>query len=146
MTDTNTPETIVNVATANQRLVEVFAPWVQQLQLRIEEIGNNTVVMRMPYSDDLCRSHQMICGQAMMTLIDTCMVFVCYTGQGRYLNCTTVSQNTSFMRPVVGRDIVATGRVLKSGRSLLFGEVTLHAEGDQRMVCSGTSTYMILPD
>ena len=146
MTDANTPETTVNVATANQRLAEVFAPWVQQLQLSIEEIGNDTVVMRMPYSDDLCRSHQMICGQAMMTLIDTCMVFVCYTGQGRYTNCTTVSQNTSFMRPVIGRDIVATGRVLKSGRSLVFGEVTLHAEGDERMVCSGTSTYMMLPD
>jgi uncharacterized protein (TIGR00369 family) len=82
----------------------------------------------------------------MMTLIDTCMAFVCYVGQGKYSNCTTVSQNTSFMRPAVGSDILATGRVVKSGRSLVFGEVTLRAEGDERPICVGTSTYMMLPD
>jgi uncharacterized protein (TIGR00369 family) len=136
----------VNLVSANKRLREVFAPWLQQLQLSIEAIGDGRVVMRMPYSDALCRSHHIVCGQAMMALIDTCMVFVCYVGQGRYSNCTTVSQSTSFMRPVMGKDIVATGRVLKSGRSLVFGEVTLHAQGDDRVVCAGTSTYMVLPD
>ena len=138
--------TAVNVETANQRLADVFAPFVQGLNLRIESIGDGQVVMRLPYSDDLCRSHQIVCGQALMTLIDTCMVFVCYAGQGRYLNCTTVSQNTSFMRPVIGQDVIATGTVIKSGQQLVFGEVSLRTEGDDRVVCSGTSTYMIIPD
>jgi uncharacterized protein (TIGR00369 family) len=146
MSEAPTEKTPVNVDSANQRLADVFAPWVQQLKLSIEVVEEDRVVIRMPYADDLCRSHQMICGQAMMTLIDTCMVFVCYVGQGKYSNCTTVSQNTSFMRPVMGRDILATGRVVKSGRSLVFGEVTLRAEGDERPVCVGTSTYMMLPD
>jgi uncharacterized protein (TIGR00369 family) len=146
MSEAPTEKTPVNVDSANQRLADVFAPWVQQLKLSIEVVEEDRVVIRMPYSDDLCRSHQMICGQAMMTLIDTCMVFVCYVGQGKYSNCTTVSQNTSFMRPVMGVDILATGRVLKSGRSLVYGEVTLRSEGDDRIVCAGTSTYMMLPD
>lgn len=146
MSEDPSAEVPVNLISANQRLADVFASWVQQLNLTIEVIEDDTVVIRMPYSDDLCRSHQMVCGQAMMTLIDTCMVFVCYVGQGRYSNCTTVSQNTSFMRPVMGRDILATGRVLKSGRSLVYGEVTLRSEGDDRIVCAGTSTYMMLPD
>ena len=146
MSEDPSMETPVNLDSANQRLADVFAPWVQQLKLSIEVIEDDTVVIRMPYSDDLCRSHQMVSGQAMMALIDTCMVFVCYVGQGKYSNCTTVSQNTSFMRPAMGRDILATGRVLKSGRSLVYGEVTLHSEGDDRIVCAGTSTYMMLPD
>ena len=146
MSEFTSAETPVNLDSANQRLAEVFAPWIQQLQLSIEVIEEDRVVVRLPYSENLCRSHQMICGQAMMALIDTCMVFVCYVGQGKYSNCTTVSQNTSFMRPVMGSDILATGRVIKSGRSLVFGEVTLRAEGDERAVCVGTSTYMILPD
>lgn len=146
MSKASTGETSINLVSANKRLREVFAPWLQPLQLSIETIGDGRVVMRMPYADELCRSHQIVCGQAMMALIDTCMVFVCYVGQGRYSNCTTVSQSTSFMRPVMGKDIVATGRVLKSGRSLVFGEVTLHAQGDDRVVCAGTSTYMVLPD
>ncbi len=146
MPETASNEVPVNVDSANERLREVFAPWIQQLNLSIEAIGESSVTIRLPYSDDLCRSHQMVCGQAMMALIDTCMVFVCYVGQNRYTNCTTVSQNTSFMRPVIGKDIIATGSVLKSGRSLVYGEVMLRNEGDERVVCAGTSTYMVLPD
>jgi uncharacterized protein (TIGR00369 family) len=146
MQETASNEVPVNVDSANERLRDVFAPWIQQLNLSIEAIGESSVTIRLPYSDDLCRSHQMVCGQAMMALIDTCMVFVCYVGQNRYTNCTTVSQNTSFMRPVIGKDIIATGSVLKSGRSLVYGEVMLRNEGDERVVCAGTSTYMVLPD
>lgn len=136
----------INTETANTQLKEVFAPWVQDLNLRVESIGDEQVELRLPYADELCRSHQMVCGQAMMALIDTCMVFVCYLAQGRYGNCTTVSQNTSFMRPVIGTDIIATGRIVKAGRQLVFGEVTLRSAGDERPVCQGTSTYMVLPD
>ena len=146
MSDAMQPTNPINLSSAGKRYTEVFAPWVQQLNLSIETIAEDSVVLRMPYADDLCRINQLVCGQAMMTLIDTCMVFVCYVAQGKYCNCTTVSQNTSFMRPVMGQDILATGRVLKSGRSLVFGEVTLRAAGDGRIVCCGTSTYMVLPD
>ncbi|MDO8861943.1 cytochrome P450 [Haliea sp. E1-2-M8] len=44
------------------------------------------------------------------------------------------------------QNIIASGRVLKSGRQLIFGGVTLRGAGDQRVVASGTSTYMLLPD
>lgn len=142
MTDT----AAITLESANAQLARVFAPWVAGLQPRVESIDAESVVMRMPWSEQLCRSHHMVCGQALMALIDTCMVFVCYAAQGRYGNCTTVSQNTSFMRPVIDQDVIATGRVLKPGRQLIFGEVTLRAAGDQRVVASGTSTYMLLPD
>jgi len=136
----------ISVETANAQLNKVFAPWVQDLNLVIESIGDGKVVMRLPYSEDLCRSQKIVCGQAMMALIDTCMVFVCYLAQSGYGNCTTVSQNTSFMRPVIGQDIVATGQIVKAGRQLVFGEVSLHSSTDKRVVCQGTSTYMLLPD
>jgi acyl-coenzyme A thioesterase PaaI-like protein len=79
-----------------------------------------------------------------MALIDTCMVFVAYAGLGRYAKITTVSQETRFMRPVIGKDVIATGVVSKAGKSLLFGQVTLTMDGDERPVCDGISTYAIL--
>jgi len=146
MVNSTVNDTPVTAETANQRLAEVFAPWIQALQLQVEHIDSDEVIIRLPYGDKLCRSHQIICGQALMALIDTCMVFVCYGAQGKYINCTTVSQNTSFMRPVIGQDVIATGRALKSGRQLVFGEVSLTTPADDQVVCAGTSTYMILPD
>lgn len=135
----------VNIDTANERFKEVFAPHVQSLDLRIEQIDAEQVVMRMPYSDDLCRSGQIICGQSLMTLIDTCMVFVCYSALNEYWDVATVSQNSSFFRPAIGKDVIATGKVIKSGRTLIFGEVTLTLDGNDKVVCQGTSTYAVAP-
>lgn len=136
----------INVDTANEKLTEVFAPWIQQLNIRVTSIGDGEVTMQMPYSDDLCRSHGIICGQALMSLIDTCMVFVCYLGMGKYGDCATVSQHTTFMRPAIDTDIVATGKLVKSGRTLIFGDVTLTAVDDPRPICNGTLTYAVIPD
>ena len=136
----------INVETANEKLTEVFAPWIQQLNIRVTSIGDGEVTLQMPYSDELCRSRGIICGQALMSLIDTCMVFVCYLGMGKYSDCATVSQHTTFMRPAIGTDIVATGKLVKSGRTLIFGEVTLTSVDDPRPVCNGTLTYAVIPD
>jgi uncharacterized protein (TIGR00369 family) len=141
-----TDQPSLTVASANLRLAEVFAPWVQDLKLSIESIDDNSVILCLPWSDALCRSHDMVCGQAMMALIDTCMVFVCYASQGKFINCTTVSQNTSFVRPVIGQDIIATGQVIKAGRQMIFGEVTLRSAKDKKTIAHGTSNYMVLPD
>ena len=136
----------INVDSANNRLTEVFAPWIQQLNLEVTAIGDGEVSMIMPYSDELCRSSGVICGQALMSVIDTCMVFVCYLGMGKYGNCATVSQHTTFMRPAIESDVVATGKLIKGGRTLIFGDVTLTTINDERPICSGNLTYAIIPD
>lgn len=138
--------TAVSLDSANRRLTEVFAPWIQQLNLGIEQLDRDGLIMRLPYSDELCRSGNIICGQALMALIDTCMVFVCYAGLDRYSNVATVGQNTSFLRPARHSDVLAHGKVIKCGRSLVFGEVTLITERDGKTVCTGTSTYAVIPD
>ena len=137
---------IINVDTANQKLTEVFAPWIQQLNMQVTSIGDREVSLLMPHSDELCRSGGIICGQALMSLIDTCMVFVCYLGMGKYSDCATVSQHTTFMRPAIGSDIIATGKLVKGGRTLIFGDVTLTAVNDSRPICNGTLTYAVIPD
>jgi uncharacterized protein (TIGR00369 family) len=142
LTNEDTP---ITLESANQRLSEVFAPWIQDLNLRITSIDSNEVKMLLPYDDRLCRAGDMICGQALMAMIDTCMVFVCYAGLNQYRNCATVNQTTSFLRPAIGTDVVAHGRVIKAGRTLVFGEVTLSpAQDELRTLCTGSLTYAVI--
>ena len=122
-TDENTP---VTLESANRRLTEVFAPWIQDLEMRVTSLEGGEVKLLLPYNSRLCRSGDMICGQALMSLIDTCMVFVCYAGLQKYHNCATVNQTTSFLRPAINTDVVAHGSLIKAGRSLVFGDVTLY--------------------
>lgn len=140
-TDANTALTLES---ANQRLTEVFAPWIQELNLQVVAIEQSEVTLLLPYNDQLCREGGMICGQALMALIDTCMVFVCYAGMKQFRNCATVNQNTSFLRPAINCDVLAHGKVVKAGRSLIFGDVTLFGKDDSRPLCTGNLTYAVL--
>lgn len=139
------PTLAVNVDTANQISSTIFAPWLQQLGMVVESIDSTGAVLRLPYSEQLCRAGGMVCGQAMLALIDTCMVYVAFAAQNQYANCTTVSQNSSFVRAAKGQDIIATGSIVKRGRQLLFGEVVLTTADDNKTVATGTATYMLLP-
>ena len=57
-----------------QALSELFAPWVQALNLTVESTQADSVTLRLPQSDQLSRVGGMLCGQAMMAAADTAMV------------------------------------------------------------------------
>ena len=135
----------LDLTQARAFLREMFAPWVVDLGLDLTAISSDGVTLQLPYSEKLCRADKIICGQALMTAIDTCSVFVCWGALGEPRNVTTVSQNTSFLRPAMATDVVANGRAIKTGRTLIFTEVTLSSAADGKHVAHGTSTFAVLP-
>ena len=52
-------------AIAEEMLGSVFAPWVQELNLSIESLDREGAVLRMRFSEKLCRDNGVICGQAL---------------------------------------------------------------------------------
>ncbi|MEM7256947.1 MAG: PaaI family thioesterase [Pseudomonadota bacterium] len=140
MNDTND----ISLHSAQQHYTKIFAPWIQDLNITIDHIDNENVVMTLPYDDKLCRVGGIICGQALMALIDTCMVYVCFIGHKKFIDCATVNQNTSFLRPAINTPVTATGRVVKSGRTLVFGEVLLQDQ-NAKSICNATLTYAVMP-
>lgn len=133
----------LSVADANALAAEVFAPWIIDLRLTVEACGTDGVTMRMPFDERLCRIGGIVCGQALMTLADSCLVIVNAAALGGFREMATANQNSSFFRPIVGRDVIARGRVLKPGRMLMFCEITLNADGDDRPAAHVTSTYAL---
>lgn len=133
----------INLSAARSYYKEIFAPWIQDLNIAIDAIDNEKVVMTLPYNERLCRVGGIVCGQSLMALIDTCMVYVCFIGHGKFINCATVNQNTSFLRPAINTDVTAIGQVVKSGRTLVFGEVLL-TNSEQKSVCNASLTYAVI--
>ena len=128
---------------AQQILRDNFAPWVQALGLVVEACDEHSVRLRMPFSDTLVRIGGTICGQALMSAADTAMVIAISAQQGGFRPMATVSQNSSFMRAISGADVEIIARVLKPGRTLVFGEVSLRAVGDERAAVHVTTTYAL---
>lgn len=78
------PDAEFGITEARRILGEVFAPWVQDLNLSVERIEHTPpadvpdwqpgALLRMPFSERLCRNGGVVCGQALMALADTAMV------------------------------------------------------------------------
>jgi uncharacterized protein (TIGR00369 family) len=133
-------------ATAERILTDVFAPWVQDLNLSVENLDQEGAVLRMRFSEKLCRDNGVICGQALMSLADTAMVFAVSSTGAAYRPMTTVDQTMHFLRPAARADVLAEAKVVRLGRSMAFGSVTLTTEGDTRPVAMAQLAYALLPE
>ncbi len=128
-------------------LAENFAPWVQALNLRVTACDATSATLVMPFDDRLLRVGGIFCGQALMSAADTAMVIAICAVLGGMRPMATVSQNISFMRAVSGapgQHVEVRARVLKSGKTLAFGEVEIRAPGDARAAVHATSTYALM--
>jgi uncharacterized protein (TIGR00369 family) len=136
---------------ASQALLrDVFAPWVQDLQLSVEKIhpasepGGTGAVLRMKFSERICREGGVVCGQALMSLADTAMVFAVCAASGRYRPMTTVDQTTHFMRPAANSDVLADARIVRMGKSMAFGQVMLTGVFDPKPLAMVSSAYALM--
>lgn len=120
----------------------LFAPWVQALNLEAQLLEPGLAVFRLPFSRELCRDGGSVCGQALMSAADTVMVFAISAQLGEFKPMTTVSLNSSFMRPVLG-DVLITARVSKPGKSLMFGTIDI-ATTDGKLCAQVTTTYAMV--
>jgi uncharacterized protein (TIGR00369 family) len=141
-----TTMTMFDKPAAEQMLSSVFAAWIQDLRLAVERLERDGAVLRMPFSERLCRDNGVVCGQALMSLADTAMVFAVSAAAGGYRPMTTVDQTMHFLRPAATADVLADARVIRLGRTMAFGSVTLTAAGDDRPVAMAQIAYAILPE
>jgi uncharacterized protein (TIGR00369 family) len=125
-------------------LAEYFAPWVQQLALRVEGFDEGSVTLRLPQSDALSRVGGMLCGQAMMAAADTAMVLALINQFGEFRPCTTVQMNTSFLKPLSSQDALVQARIVRAGKTLAFGEIDIRGAQDGKSACRATTTYALL--
>ena len=131
-------------ATAEAMLTGVFAPWVHELGLSIESLDKEGAILRMRFSERLCRDNGVICGQALMSLADTAMVFAVSSAGGAYRPMTTVDQTMHFLRPAANADVLADAKVIRLGRTMALGSVTLATVGDARPVAMAQLAYALL--
>jgi uncharacterized protein (TIGR00369 family) len=109
----------------------------------IEAIGPMSARMRMDYHERHIRPGGTLSGPAMMTLADLAL-YVAILGQiGPVALAVTTNLSFNFMRKPAQRALLAECRLLKLGRRLAVGEVSIRSEGEEELVCHATGTYAI---
>ncbi|WP_069759714.1 PaaI family thioesterase [Streptomyces sp. LUP47B] len=119
-------------AEADKVLADNFAPWVLDLGLSVETLGDDHAVLRLPWSQRLAREGGALSGQALMAAADTATVIAVSAARGAYGPMTTVQQSTGFQRAVSGSDVLIKAVVTKLGRRMAFADITMteSASGD----------------
>ena len=123
----------------------VAADYVKRLNLRVTAVRPGEVDIAMPVAAELVHGGGVMCGQAIMAAVDTAMVLAMIADLGEFRPMTTVQLQTSFLRPVPGgaAEVAITARILRRGKSLAFGEISV-TTADGKLVAQATTTYALL--
>lgn len=126
-------------------LGRLFAPWVQELELRVDEAGDGVVRLSLPVTARHVHVGGVLCGQTLMAAADTAMVLALMTKFGGFRPMTTVQLQTSFLRavPAGAGALAVEARVLRLGRSLAFGAVDLRLP-EGALAAQATTTCALL--
>ena len=135
----------MTIAELQALYAEVFSTWVRELDLEVRATTEDSVTLALPVHPRHVHAGGVVCGQTLMAAADTALVLAISHKLGGFRPQTTVQLQTSFLRPV-GRDVPAVtvvARILKCGRSLVFGEVRLQLP-DGQLAAHATSTSALL--
>jgi acyl-coenzyme A thioesterase PaaI-like protein len=127
-------------------LAAAAAPWVRELGFRVTAAEPGDVTFELDVVAHLVHGGGVLCGQAIMTGMDTGMVFLMSSLAGHDdRKFTTVTVNTVFERgvPAGAGHVTFHARAAKAGRTLVFGEVDCRLPDGTR-AASATTTYMWL--
>ncbi|MEU9481580.1 PaaI family thioesterase [Streptomyces sp. NPDC048191] len=134
----------MTTAEADKILSANFAPWVLDLGLTVEAVGEDRAVLRLPWSQRLAREGGGLSGQALMAAADTATVIAVSAARGGFVPMTTVQQSTSFQRAVTGSDVRIEAVLTKLGRRMAFADIALSDAGSGALAARASTVYAIL--
>jgi uncharacterized protein (TIGR00369 family) len=109
----------------------------------ILEVRHGFCRVRQAFKPSSLRPGGTISGPTMMALADFAMYVGVLASIGPVPLAVTTNLNINFLRKPAARDLIAECRLLKLGKRLAVGEVTIHSDGMEEPVAHATSTYSI---
>lgn len=133
--------------TPTEDIARFMAQAFPRSQFTIVEAQDRTATIRRQVTQDDTRPGGTVSGPTLMALADTALYVAIHSTIGLTPQAVTASLNINFLRrPPADKAIVATCKLLKVGRSLVVGEVSLFSEGTEDPVAHVVGTYAIPPD
>lgn len=135
------------LAMTQEQLQDFFQREFSQAEVVIESVQPEGVQLRQAVDQRHLRPGGTVSGPTMMALADAALYAAILSRIGPVALAVTTSFNVNFLRkPAAEKDIVATCRLLKLGKLLAVGEVSIYSVGEDQVVAHATGTYAIPPE
>ena len=110
----------------------------------IEHADGRTCRLRQGFHESMLRPGGTVSGATLMALADCAMYVVVLSAIGPVALAVTTNLNINFLRKGgAGQDVLAEARLLKLGKRLAVGEVTLLSGDSPEPIAHVTATYSI---
>ena len=129
----------VTNATVLELYEYVVAPWVKELGLCQFSVSVGQASARLPQKPALKFSSGAVCGQAIMSAIDTVIALAMMTTERTTKG--TVYQHTHFLRPAVNDDFLGHATVLRFGTATAFAEARVTFVSSGELVAHATAEF-----
>ena len=126
-------------------LREVFPQVWLDKQFEVEGIGPMTATLRLNAQERHLRPGGTISGPTMFSLADLALYVAILAQIGPVGLAVTTNLNINFLRKPEPRDLVGEARLIKLGKRLAVGEVSIYSRGESDLVAHATGTYSIPP-
>lgn len=128
-------------------LCEERLPFAKLLGLQVERIHHDSVGMRAVYDERFLRPGGTIAGPILMGLADAAVYLAVLARIGPVELAVTTSLNINFLSKPAPGDVLAEAHLIKLGKRLAVGEVTIFSESGavDAPVAHATATYSIPP-
>lgn len=117
-----------------------------RLLAQIDELREGYLKIRVPVTERNLRPGGTVSGPTLMAIADTGMYYLVLATIGPVALALTTNLNIDFLRAPKPADVIAETEMLKLGRRLAVGRVTIYSEGTDAPVAHATVTYSIPPD
>lgn len=126
------------------QIAEFLAKEFPQTQCIVEAVGDNSAVVAHPIGINELRPGGTVSGPVMMALADVAL-YVAILGEiGIVPLAVTTSLTINFLRkPSADARLIANCNMIKIGRTLAVGEVSIYSEGNPDPVAHVVGTYAI---
>lgn len=135
----------MTVKMTEQELQQFLEKAFFQFPMKVVEVGPMTAVIEQQTKEYNLRPGGTVSGPTLMTLVDTGLYAAILAQIGPVALAVTTNLNINFLRkPEMGL-LRAETRLLKLGKRLAVGEVTITCNNDPNPVAHATGTYSIPP-
>jgi uncharacterized protein (TIGR00369 family) len=117
-----------------------------QTRCMVVAVDEHSATVRHPVGVAELRPGGTVAGPVLMTVADVALYVAILSRIGLVPLAVTTNLSINFMRkPAAERDIVGVCRLMKLGRALAVGEVSLYSAGLEQLVAHAVGTYSIPP-
>jgi acyl-coenzyme A thioesterase PaaI-like protein len=129
-----------------EEMVAFLATEFPQSKCLVEQLGKRSATIRHKISFDELRPGNTVSGPVLMTVADVALYVAILGDIGLVPLAVTTSLSINFLsKPSPDNDIIGVCKLIKVGRTLVVGEVSIYSEGDERVVAHAVGTYSIPP-